>query len=162
MEKRELFPLAVEIQAGASLLLKFFNQGVEGRLEEHGYKISSLQYGIMNMLQVEAVTISEISRRLGMDPSTLVRTVDSLEKKDLVKRGSDPKDRRRNPISLTEKGKKLLQEVPVIREGDPVFKALESLGLEESKTLRDLLIKSIRNIPEGRVIVDFLSQYQKP
>ncbi len=162
MEKREFFPLAIEIQACASLLLKFINQGVEARLEDYGYRMNSLQYGIMTMLQAESVTISEISKRFGMDPSTLVRSVDSLEKKELVARGSDPHDRRRNPISLTEKGKKLLLEVPMVKERDPVFKALQDLGLEETKELRDLLLKTIRNIPEGKMIVDYLSQHYKP
>ena len=103
MSEHHLYPVAIEIQFYAALLLKFFNQALEERLRQYGTKISSLQHGILRMLQFDTLTISELSQRLGLDPSTLVRAVDASEHKDLACRGTDPHDRRRNPITITSK-----------------------------------------------------------
>ncbi|AKB25312.1 Transcriptional regulator, MarR family [Methanosarcina sp. MTP4] len=43
---------------------------------------------------------------MNLDRSSLSRMIDSLEKKDIVGRRTDPEDRRKVLISLTEKGKR--------------------------------------------------------
>lgn len=157
MEKENFYPIAVEVQLYAALLLKFYSQALEERLRAHGVKISSLQHGILQMLQFESLTISEISRRLGFDLSTLVRSVDSLEHKELARRGSDPHDRRRNPISITEKGRELMLQAPVVTEEDPTFQALQSLGIASAAQLRDLLRELIIKFPEGALVAGLMS-----
>ena len=152
-----LVPVAIEIQLYAALLLKFFNQALEERLRDCGERISSLQYGILRMLQFETLTISEISQRMGLDPSTLVRSVDALERKGLAQRGSDPRDRRRNPISITEKGMELVTAVPVIAGEDLTFQALQSFGVESTTQLRDLLRGLIKEFPEGKMVTEMMS-----
>ena len=47
--------------------------------------------------------MAEISRLMGVAPSTLVYVVDGLTKKKLVKRGKDPKDRRRGAAANSKK-----------------------------------------------------------
>jgi len=157
MNETQLYPTAIEIQLYAALLHKFFNQVLEERLYQRGEKISSLQHGVLRMLQFETLTISEISQRLGLDPSTLVRAVDSLERKDLAQRGSDPNDRRRNPINITEKGNDLATQVPIISDEDPTFQALQNLGVEATTQLRDLLCQLIQEFPEGKTVVELMS-----
>ena len=154
---------AIEIQTYAALLLKFFNQALEERLREYGERISSLQYGILQMLQADILTISEISQRMGLDPSTLVRAVDALERKDLARRGSDPHDRRRNPIAITRKGRELITAVPVITDEDSTFQALAALGIESTTRLRHLLRELIEEFPEGKVVTKLMSgQMDRP
>ncbi|WP_269851814.1 MarR family winged helix-turn-helix transcriptional regulator [Methanosarcina horonobensis] len=46
---------------------------------------------------------------MNLDRSSLSRMVDSLEKKEIVKRRIDPEDRRKVLISLTEKGERYYQ-----------------------------------------------------
>jgi DNA-binding MarR family transcriptional regulator len=152
-----LYPVAIEIQLYAALLLKLFNQALEERLRECGEGISSLQHGILRMLQFDTLTISEISQRMGLDPSTLVRAVDSLERKNLARRGSDPHDRRRHPITITEKGMELVTRVPVVAGEDLSFQALQSLGIESTTQLRDLLRELIEKFPEGKMVVELMS-----
>lgn len=152
-----LYPLATEIQLYAALLLKFFNQALEERLSDHGERISSLQHGILRMLQTETLTISDLSQRMGLNPSTLVRAVDSLERKGLAQRGSDPNDRRRNPVSITEKGDELISVVPLVSVQDSVLQALQTLGPEQASQLRDLLRAFIQQFPEGRTVADLMS-----
>ena len=162
MSEPHLVPVAIEIQLYAALLLKFFNQALEERLRECGEGISSLQHGILRMLQFDTLTISEISQRMGLDPSTLVRSVDALERKELARRGRDPHDRRRNPITITEKGLALVNAVPVIAAGDPTFQALQSLGLESATQLRDLLRELIIEFPEGKLVAESIAASAPP
>ena len=157
MGEENLYPVAVEIQIYAALLLKFFNQSLEKRIRAYGEKISSLQHGILQMLQFESLTISEISQRFGLDPSTLVRSVDSLERKGLVLRGNDPHDRRRNPISITEKGGSLMTAVPMIAIEDNTYKALQTYGTESATQLRNLLRELVKEFPEGKLVAGLLS-----
>ena len=152
-----IFPVAIEIQIYAALLLKFFNQGLDERLRERGARISPLQHGILRMLQFDTLTISEISQRMGLDPSTLVRAVDALERRELAHRGSDPHDRRRHPITIAEKGMELIEAVPVIAAEDPSFQALDAIGIEAAAGLRDLLRELIQEFPEGKTVVELLS-----
>lgn len=156
MHENHLVPLAIEIQLYAALLLKFFNQALEERLRGCGERISSLQYSILRMLQFETLTISEISRRMGFDPSTLVRAVDTLEGKGLARRGSDPHDRRRNPITITDKGLDLVIAIPMITAEDPTIQALQSFGVESTTQLRDLLRGLMQEFPEGKVVAGLM------
>lgn len=157
MPDYRIFPVAIEIQIYAALLLKFFNQGLDERLRARGERISTLQHAVLRMLQFDTLTISEISQRMGLDPSTLVRAVDALERRDLARRGSDPHDRRRHPITITEKGMELIEAVPVIAAEDPAFEALESIGIEGASGLRDLLRELIGNFPEGRMVAELIA-----
>lgn len=145
---------ANEIRGLAALLLKFFNDDVSRRMQNSGVTLSGLQFGILQMLQAENLTISTFSLRMGMDPSSILRIIDLLEQKGLVTRGADPYDRRRHPIQLTSQGRALLAAMPVISEEDLAFKAVQSLGEGKSLQLRDLLIKVLLSIPEGRVILE--------
>ncbi|MFO7682979.1 MAG: MarR family transcriptional regulator [Chloroflexota bacterium] len=153
MTEYQLFPIAADIQLYAALLLKFFNQALEERLREQGETLSSLQHGILRMLQFQPLTISEISQRLGLDPSTLVRSVDALERKGLAERGSDPHDRRRNPVHLTDRGRALMLAVPIIAPQDATWQALAAVGEETAVQLRDLLRQLVQQFPEGRMVV---------
>jgi DNA-binding MarR family transcriptional regulator len=46
----------------------------------------------------------ELSKRVGMASTTAVPALDSMEKRGLLKRRRDPKDRRKYYVVLTEKG----------------------------------------------------------
>ncbi len=158
MPEDNLIQITNDIFACSGLMLKFFNQGLEGRLEKYGVKVSSLQFNIVRMLAYETLTISTISQRIGLDPSALVRIIDALEKKGLVARGSDPNDRRRNPIQITQAGINLVAAVPVISNEDPIYLAMQSLGSEHTGQLRDLLVRVIEQFPEGRIVAGAMNK----
>lgn len=157
MTEADLIRTSNEIHTYAALLLKFFNQSLEERLHAYGIALTGLQFSVLGMLQRETLTISTISQRLGMDPSTLVRIIDALERKGLALRGVSPEDRRRNPIEITPKGRELIAAVPTISEQDLTFQALQSLGAEQAGLLRDLLRTVIRQFPEGRLLSDLMT-----
>jgi len=158
----DLYVIANEIQFLAALLLKFSNQSVEARLHGRGEALSALQYGVLRMLEFERLSISEISQRMGIDPSTLVRITDVLERRGLAQRGVDPRDRRRNPIHITARGLELLAAVRPFAEGDPLLGAMQEMGVESAGRLRDLLRDLIRRLPEGKMIVDMTAGARPP
>jgi DNA-binding MarR family transcriptional regulator len=80
---------------------------------KHGF--SPTQFMVMGLVECtqegEPYTISSIAGKLGIDPATVVRTVDSLEKRGLVERRRDRQDRRQVFVELTDAGHAVRREV---------------------------------------------------
>jgi DNA-binding MarR family transcriptional regulator len=57
------------------------------------------------------LNLKDLAFRLGLDNSTLSRTVESLVKDRLVERTQSAKDRRASAIRLNEKGRKALDRI---------------------------------------------------
>ncbi len=76
---------------------------------QHGF--STTQFMVMGLIDKaqtidgETCTISSIAGRLGIDPATVVRTVDSLEKRGLVERRRSRQDRRQVFVEFTDAGR---------------------------------------------------------
>jgi len=79
----------------------------------HGFSLT--QFMVMGLMESagesEPYTISSMGGKLGIDPATVVRTVDSLEKRGLVKRRRDKQDRRQVFVELTDAGRAARREV---------------------------------------------------
>src|SRR6266567_1434414 len=80
----------------------------------HQQGFSTTQFMVLGLVEkaqeTEPCTISSIARRLGIDPATVVRTVDSLEKRGLVERRRDKQDRRQVFVEFTDAGRAALLE----------------------------------------------------
>ena len=94
-----------------------------------------------------------LSHHLARNPSTLIPAVDALERKGLLRRGQDPDDRRRTPLSLTEAGRTLLVEVPFVDAGDPLAQGLQAMGQERVERLRTLLKELLGDLPGGPALL---------
>jgi DNA-binding MarR family transcriptional regulator len=88
---------------------------------------------IMLIGMVKEIMPSTIGTYVGMDRSSLSRMVDSLEEKGFVQRKSDPEDRRKVLVSLTEKGERCYEFLNKISEE----MVTEILGLAEEQDFRD-------------------------
>ncbi len=81
----------------------------------HQQGFSTTQFMVLGLVEraqeTEPCTISSIARKLGIDPATVVRTVDSLEKRGLVERCRDKHDRRQVFVVFTKTGRAALIEV---------------------------------------------------
>jgi DNA-binding MarR family transcriptional regulator len=108
----------------------------------------------MRALSVEEQTITELSDHLMLDPSTLVPAVDALERKGFAKRGKDPSDRRRIPISLTDSGTDLIQTIRILDEQDPLVQSLNALTAEQRQQLLVLLRELVQSLPEGEDLLE--------
>lgn len=76
------------------------------------------------------LTQKELAASIGIDGSTLVRLLDSLEERHLVERHSDPADRRTRRIVITPAGKLLVGQ---IRKALRTPEALMLEGLSHTK-----------------------------
>lgn len=149
-DRRKFFMLSVEVRILAAVMARISGRAIEERFSAYNADISGLQYGILRSLHhEESSTLSELSRKFMLDPSTLVPVIATLERKGLIARGRDANDRRRWTISLTAKGIQLLRDVPVVHEDDVLFQCLERMGEEKAAQLRGLLREVIHGLPEG-------------
>jgi DNA-binding MarR family transcriptional regulator len=131
--------LVREVQALVSIAAKMIRNTMDDRLERQQVGITTLQYGILRIIQHGPHTITEISKVQMLDPSTLVPAVDALERNGFVRRTKDPKDRRRTPLEILRKGEDLLAQFPMLDEDDDLVKALAQMSDEHQRALVELL-----------------------
>ena len=140
----------LELRVLLSSIWKSSVHHLEEHLASSGLDLTRLQHGVLHLVSVEGPqTMSELSRKFGLDPSTLVPTVDALERKAYIKRERDPNDRRRMPISLTEAGLEAVQTIQPVSEDDPIVMALHHLGPDNVQQLLSLLCQISQQLPGG-------------
>ncbi len=95
--------------------------------------------GILRLLnQTAGISQQELSVRLQIHPSRLVAILDNLEKRRLVERRANPKDRRLYSLHLTEEGREILERIgKVAREHQDAL--LASISGEERGLLTAML-----------------------
>lgn len=113
---------------------------VEADLSREGFNLR--EYWVLTYLvDGDATSQTTLGEVIGVDRSDMVRLVDSLEQRSLAHRVKDPKDRRRQIISATKKGRRTQEKLA------PMVQAAEDKALDEStsKQLKHLekLAKSI-------------------
>lgn len=149
---------ALEIRILNDIINRLTKRDIEKRLAVSKAGISSLQYFMLRMLCRHEYTISELGRKFTHDPATLVQAIDTLERQNLVQRGQDPKDRRRNPLLLTGEGKALLDRIPPMGEDDSLIQGLAVLGPEKSVQLLSLLRELASSMVEDPQVVHNLRE----
>jgi|GEM_PF-6225238 DNA-binding MarR family transcriptional regulator len=138
---------------------KHFREAVERRMQAMGLELGFLQFSVLRVLSVEDnLSLKDLSQLLHVDPSTLVKTLDSLEKRGLIHRERDTKDRRRIVITLAPQGREVMPDLETIREDDPVYQAMAQIGVEESEQLVELLRKLVQHMPHGDAMMDSICQ----
>lgn len=77
-----------------------------------GLPVTYKQYLTLELLaKEERCLITQLSKKLNVAMSTMTENVSRLVKKDLVKREKDEMDKRKVWISLTRKGKEIVDEI---------------------------------------------------
>ena len=94
---------------------------------------------LMRLSQSDGVSMGEMARGIGVDPSYVTALVDDLDSHGLARREPAPYDRRVKIIVLTAAGRKLAAEIDAVLSVPPA--ALASLTSAELRQLRDLLEK---------------------
>ena len=113
----------------------------DGHLQPAGLTIG--QFGIMaqvygSSLSRPPLTMKELSNAIGMDPTTLNRTLKPLEVQGLVSTAPDGRDRRARCVQLTTSGRdRLAQAMPLWRAADDELR--RTLGAETTLALSGLL-----------------------
>lgn len=108
------------------------------KLAEAGLDVSPGQLSILYSLYMEDnISISELSKKVFLDNSTLTGLIDRMERAELVLRVDAPNDRRSYQVVLTEKAKSLQKEI---------YKVQNSIEKEMLENYNDAEIQAFRNI----------------
>jgi DNA-binding MarR family transcriptional regulator len=92
----------------------------------------------------EPLSQSELSARLGIDPTIVVGLIDGLEARGAIRRERDPADRRRSLLMLTAAGRKLHTKASTaVATAERDF--LGPLSGADRKELRALLIEVMQH-----------------
>jgi MarR family transcriptional regulator, transcriptional regulator for hemolysin len=75
-------------------------------------KLTMAQFGLLFAIneEKEEVILKDMAEKMGKDKSAILRMIDLLEKKELVRRVVDLNDRRKNYIMVTKKCERLIAE----------------------------------------------------
>ncbi|MGB9186238.1 MAG: MarR family winged helix-turn-helix transcriptional regulator [Solirubrobacteraceae bacterium] len=109
------------------------------RLESIG--LTPRMWGALNVIDAEGpVTQHQLGKAIGMDPSSMVGTIDELESRGLVERQPHPRDRRAHALHITAAGRRTLT-----RGGKLAAEAqddlLAPLSPADRSQLHDLLLR---------------------
>jgi MarR family transcriptional regulator for hemolysin len=102
--------------------------------------LSPEQFGLLHAISIkeEDVIQKDMAEMMGKDKSAILRLIDSLEEKELVRRVAAIKDRRKNYLMVTKAGYRVIdQYMGIIMEmmGD----IQQGLSQEEIKTFRKVV-----------------------
>jgi DNA-binding MarR family transcriptional regulator len=105
--------------------------------------LTTRTWGAMNMLDHEGdVTQQQLGRAIGIDPSSMVSTIDELEAKGWVERRRHPTDRRAYALHITEAGRDTLTRARRLAAGTQ-NELLAPLDDAERAQLHDLLLRLV-------------------
>ncbi len=117
-------------------------------LDQSGLEISPGQLVVLySLFTKDNISISELSKNVLLDNSTLTGLIDRLEKTDFVMRIDTPNDRRSYQIILTEKAK--IHKATILQ----LMKQIESKMLEGSSEAEIFMFRSILQ----RILINFNS-----
>ncbi|HEX3333604.1 MAG TPA: MarR family transcriptional regulator [Acidimicrobiales bacterium] len=96
---------------------------------------------LMRLNRADGVSMGDMARAIGCDPSYITALVDDLDARGLARRVPAPDDRRVKIIVLTEAGRKLATEIDGVLSVPPsAFAALSQSELRQLRTLLDKVL----------------------
>lgn len=117
----------------------FTRKGIDHNLKE--LDLTYPQFGTLVALEKkENISQKKLAEALGTDTTNVMVVCDSLEKKELIKRAANPRDRRENLILRTKKGKQLTMDAMKLME-DYVGRITARLEEKELRTVLPTLKK---------------------
>jgi DNA-binding MarR family transcriptional regulator len=158
MKKHDWIATAIEIRILIGILTKLTRQELQEHLDTCGVEMSTLDHGVVRLLRYHPFTISELSKHMLLEPASLVPVVDALERKNWIRRSTDPHDRRRTPLILTEEGERVLANLPMASTDSPFLKTLEKMGAARAEELLLLLRELVQGLSPNKELVGELSR----
>lgn len=146
VEQARTIAMAEQIRGVCSVITKVARADLESHLKQHHSGISAIEHGVLRHLSHGVTSMAEMSRLMGVAPSTLVYVVDGLTTRKLVKRGRDPKDRRREPLLLEKKGAELFAQAPKMDANSLLVRGLECMSLSRRYELLTLLNELVKEL----------------
>jgi DNA-binding MarR family transcriptional regulator len=108
--------------------------------------LSPRAHCVLSTAMTGELTQTELAQAVGLDKTTMVVTIDELERDGLAERQPSPTDRRARVISVTSAGKRKLTEANAVKE-QVQSDVLESLPASQRKAL----LGALTDLVEGRL-----------
>ncbi len=127
-----------------------FQKKIAGKFKE----LSKNQPMVIKIIGIQGeIMPSTLGEYTGMDKSSLTRMVDDLEKKGIVFRKTDPEDRRKVLVSLTEKGLNCYNDLTEITVdmADKILKFVDEKDVEDYVQSLENIVKILRKIDISRL-----------
>lgn len=122
-----------------------FQKKIAGKFKE----LSKNQPMVIKIIGIEGeIMPSTLGKYTGMEKSSLTRMVDDLEKKGIVFRKTDPGDRRKVLVSLTEKGFEYYNCLSQITAemADEILQFVDDKDVEDFHQSLETMVKILRKI----------------
>jgi DNA-binding MarR family transcriptional regulator len=135
---------------GISQLLRDCHRAVSrslaSRIGAHGVSIGQW-YFLRALWEEDGLTQRELSHRVGMMEPTTVTALNGMEKRGLVERVRNARDRRKMNIYLTEKGRSLRSKLMPVEEGINRL-AVKGMDEEQQAQFESALRRLLANLSE--------------
>ena len=146
MSQDRQIPFVVEIEREMRYISSLIKQ--RGREILVDYKITATQFIALQWLFEEGdMTIGDLSTKMFLAFSTTTDLIDRMEKRELVRRVRDDKDRRVVRVHLLEEGKRIIEEV-IKKRQCYLNEVLLSFSDSEIASLRENLTKLHQEMKE--------------
>ena len=134
-----------------------FKQHFSTLLQEKGYNITPEQFLVMDTLWNNGASMSQqqIADTIIKDKNSVVKLIDGLEKKQLVKRVANVDDRRQNLIELTPLGKDIEENVKQTAI-NAMGTITEGISTQQLHTFINVLTKMAQNMKEDTNLTEFI------
>jgi MarR family transcriptional regulator, organic hydroperoxide resistance regulator len=106
---------------------------------------------LVRLAKHDGVSMGDMARGIGCDPSYITALVDDLDDRGLARREPSPDDRRVKIIVLTDTGRALATEIDRVLSVPPAaFSALTRTELRELRALLDKVLAATDDAEGGR------------
>lgn len=142
----ELYRLHDNIGFYINFTARTMKNAMTKAFQDNGYDITADQWPVLAMLWYkDGRPQKEITDEAYREKTMMTRLIDSLEKKNLIIRIPNNKDKRNNLIYLTNEGKELKQKLmPLVIALEK--KAVEGIGADDLKCTMEILLEIYENL----------------
>jgi len=146
------YPLGRTLSVLAKLYLGALTKKMESlEIDKH--------FSLLMLIESKACECTQqfLCEELQIDKASMVRFIDYLVKKGVVQRTQCQEDRREHHIVLTQKGKKILEEIHEgVREMNRIaFRGINAMRQKEFYTILSGIKANLENEPSYSVIVNY-------
>ncbi len=128
------------------MLNRALRRNYDRQLKDYG--LTPCQFEVLIILcEEDGILLSELGRRVSRDGPTITGVIDRMEKKVLVKRKRDSRDRRVVKVILTSKGKGMEEQLSLTKK-QILEKITKDLSARELTLLDTVLVKMMKNVEE--------------
>lgn len=128
------------------MLNRALRRNYDRQLKDFG--LTPCQFEVLIILcEEDGILLSELGRRVSRDGPTITGVIDRMEKKVLVKRKRDSRDRRVVKVILTPKGKGMEEQLSLTKK-QILEKITKNLSARELTLLDTVLVKMMKNVEE--------------